>query len=349
MTFGTRETCCPVLPDPFLQTGISRPIVKDGVDRINPMKALVTGGAGFIGSNLVDALIAKGATVEIVDDLSTGREENLEGALLEGAVLHVEDISTSSRIDEIVTGFEPNVVFHLAAQMDVRRSVTDPAFDANTNVVGTIRLLSAAAEAACSKFIFASTGGAIYGEGAGRALPFAEDAELLPIAPYGQSKAAAESYVSLFNRTSQLEGTSLRFGNVYGPRQDPAGEAGVIAIFLGRAIEDHPLVIFGDGEQTRDYVFVNDVVDAFLAASESPPGTFNIATGEETSVNQLVEAIRQSLRDRDVEVIHGAAREGEVSAIYLDASQAKSKLGWSVKTGLPEGLEITLESLLAKG
>jgi len=309
------------------------------------VKALVTGGAGFIGSNLVDALIAKGAQVEVIDDLSTGREENLAGAIGAGAVLHVEDIASGERIPEIVASLEPDVVFHLAAQMDVRRSVTDPAFDATVNVTGTIRMLSAAADAGCPRFIFASTGGAIYGEGAGRPLPFTEDADRLPIAPYGQSKAAAEGYVSLFTRTGRLAGTSLRFGNVYGPRQDPAGEAGVIAIFLGRALEGRPLAVFGNGDQTRDYVFVGDVVEAFLAAAESPPGTFNIATGEETSVNRLVEMIGESFDDREVEVVHEEARDGEVEAIYLDASRAESELGWTPQTGLAEGLAETLESL----
>lgn len=309
------------------------------------MKALVTGGAGFIGSNLVDALIADGVTVEVIDDLSTGRRKNLELALANGAELHVEDVATSDRLGEIARALRPDVIYHLAAQMDVRRSVDDPAFDATTNVIGTIRMLSAAVDANCRKFVFASTGGAIYGEGAGRTLPFSEDAELLPIAPYGQSKAAAEGYVSLFTRTGRLEGTSLRFGNVYGPRQDPSGEAGVIAIFLGRALEGKPLVIFGDGQQTRDYVFVADVVAAFLAAAKGPPGTFNIATGRETSVNEVVRVIRESLDDRDLEVEYEVAREGEVSAIYLDASQAGSTLGWSQTTELPQGVAVTLDEL----
>ena len=313
------------------------------------MKALVTGGAGFIGSNLVDALIARGDEVEVIDDLSTGRRENLDQAIDAGAVLHVEDIATSERIPEIVAAFGPDVVFHLAAQMDVRRSVADPAFDASVNVVGTVRMLSAAADGDCPRFVFASTGGAIYGEGADRPLPFAEDAEILPIAPYGQSKAAAEGYVTQFTRTGRLEGTSLRFGNVYGPRQDPKGEAGVIAIFLGRALDGQALAVFGSGEQTRDYVFVGDVVAAFLAASVSPPGTFNIATGEETSVNRLVEMIDELFDDREVEVIHEEARDGEVESIYLDASLASSGLGWSPGTTLAEGLARTVDSLKPPG
>lgn len=313
------------------------------------MKALVTGGAGFIGSNLVDALIARGDEVEVIDDLSTGRRENLDQAVDAGAVLHVEDIATSDRIPEIVAAFEPDVVFHLAAQMDVRRSMADPAFDASVNVVGTVRMLSAAADADCPRFVFASTGGAIYGEGADRPLPFAEDAEILPIAPYGQSKAAAEGYVTQFTRTGRLEGTSLRFGNVYGPRQDPKGEAGVIAIFLGRALDGQTLAVFGSGEQTRDYVFVGDVVAAFLAASENPPGTFNIATGEETSVNRLVEMIDELFDDREVEVVHEEARDGEVESIYLDASLAGSGLGWSPGTTLADGLARTVDSLRTPG
>ena len=308
------------------------------------MKALVTGGAGFIGSNLVDALVAAGSQVEVIDDLSTGRRENLDGALAAGATLHVEDISSSERIPGILQAFKPDVVFHLAAQMDVRRSVSDPAFDASVNVVGTIRMLSAAADAGCPRFVFASTGGAIYGEGAGRDLPFSEHAERLPIAPYGQSKAAAEEYVGLFTRTGRLEGSCLRFGNVYGPRQDPTGEAGVIAIFLGRALDGKPLTVFGDGGQTRDYVFVGDVVEAFLTAASGPAGTYNIATGEETSVNRLVEMIAELFDDREVEVVHEQAREGEVAAIYLDASRAGSDLGWSPRTKLSGGLRETLGS-----
>src|SRR5262245_2773841 len=233
------------------------------------MKALVTGGAGFIGSNLVDALLARGDEAIVVDDLSTGRRENLEGALAGGATLVEVDIREREALADVAREQRPEAVFHLAAQIDVRKSVADPAFDASINVGGTANVLEAARAAGSPRVVFSSTGGAIYGEGEGQRLPLAEGAPIAPMAPYGQSKAAGEGYLSLYRRLYGLSSVSLRLGNVYGPRQDPLGEAGVIAIFCGRLLAGQRPTVYGDGRQTRDYIHVDDVVAALLAAGES--------------------------------------------------------------------------------
>jgi UDP-glucose 4-epimerase len=216
------------------------------------VRCLVTGGAGFIGSNLVDALLARGEQVTVVDDLSTGRRENLDRALAGGAELVEADVRDLDGMVKLAGQLEPELVFHLAAQIDVRRSVSDPAFDADVNVGGTASILEAARAAGTRRFVFVSTGGAIYGEGAGKELPLGEEAAAEPLAPYGQSKLAAEGYLSLYRRLYGLSGVILRLGNVYGPRQDPLGEAGVIAIFCGRLRESKPPTVFGDGTQPRD-------------------------------------------------------------------------------------------------
>ncbi|MDX6663701.1 MAG: UDP-glucose 4-epimerase, partial [Solirubrobacterales bacterium] len=226
------------------------------------MISLVTGGAGFIGSNLVDALLDVGDEVLVLDDLSTGRRENLESGLARGAQLVVADVTDGEAVVELVRERRIDRVFHLAAQIDVRRAVAEPAFDARVNVEGTINVLEAARAGGVGRFVFVSTGGAIYGEGEGKALPLGEDTECLPKAPYGQSKYAAEGYVELYAREHGLSAVSLRLANVYGPRQDPLGEAGVVAIFCGRLEEGRAPVIYGDGRQTRDYVYVGDVVAA---------------------------------------------------------------------------------------
>ena len=230
-----------------------------------PMRALVTGGAGFIGSNLVDALLARGDEVTVLDDLSTGHRENLDGA--DRAELVEGDIRDGAGVADLVARTEPEVIFHLAAQIDVRKSVADPAFDARTNVEGTINVLQAAQAAGVPRVVNTSSGGAIYGEG--RTIPAPEDHPVAPEAPYGLSKFCAEQYCEIFNRLHGLSTVSLRYGNVYGPRQDPLGEAGVIAIFCGKLLEGAPATIFGDGRQTRDYVYVGDVVEANLLAAES--------------------------------------------------------------------------------
>jgi UDP-glucose 4-epimerase len=307
------------------------------------MKALVTGGAGFIGSHLVDALLARGDEVVAVDDLSTGRRENLEAALGAGAVLVEADVTDREGLGRAFTD-PPEAVLHLAAQIDVRRSVSDPAFDLDVNVGGTLNLLALSAEAGVGRFVLASTGGAIYGEGAGRDLPLDESAECLPDAPYGQSKHAAEGYVSLYGRLHGLLGTALRLGNVYGPRQDPHGEAGVVAIFCGALDGDGTPRVFGDGRQTRDYVYVGDVVDAFLAAVDSDrTGVYNIGTGVETSVLELGERLARAY-GRGFAPEHAPERPGEVQRIALDPSLAARELGWSASIHIDQGLALTAES-----
>ena len=309
------------------------------------MKALVTGGAGFIGSNLVDALLARGDAVTVVDDLSTGRRENLDGALAAGAELAELDIRDAAALAELVAAARPEIVFHLAAQIDVRKSLADPAFDAAINVGGTANVLEAARAAGSPRIVFVSTGGAIYGEGAGKALPLGEDAPIEPFSAYGQSKFAAEGYLALYERLYGVSGVSLRLGNVYGPRQDPLGEAGVIAIFCGRLRADERPTVFGDGKQTRDYIYVGDVVAAALAAAESEAsGPINIGTGIETDVLELAARLGE-LGDGDFEPQFAPPREGEVQRISIDPARAAAELGWKAEMGLAEGLRTTLDSL----
>ncbi len=310
------------------------------------MKALVTGGAGFIGSNLVDALLARGDEVAVVDDLSTGRRENLEGALGAGATLAEADIRDLPAIEGAVVEAKPEVVFHLAAQIDVRKSVADPAFDASINVGGTANVLEAARAGGARRIVFTSTGGAIYGEGDGQALPLAEDAPLAPEAPYGQSKFAAEGYLSLYERLHGLSSVSLRLGNVYGPRQDPLGEAGVIAIFCGRLKAGGRPTVFGDGRQTRDYIYVGDVVSAALAAAGSEAtGAINVGTGIETDVLELARLLGELGGADGFEPELAPARPGEVQRISIDPSRAERELGWKPQMGLEEGLRVTLDSI----
>ena len=310
------------------------------------MRSLVTGGAGFIGSNLVDALLAGGDEVTVVDDLSTGRRGNLEGALAAGAELVELDIRDGEALGRLAAEKRPERIFHLAAQIDVRKSLTDPFFDAAINVGGTANVLDAARGCECGRVVFVSTGGAIYGEGEGQQLPLAEDAPIAPLAAYGQSKYAAEGYLALYERLYGLSGISLRLGNVYGPRQDPLGEAGVIAIFCGVLREGGQPTVFGDGSQTRDYIYVGDVVAAALAAAASDvTGPVNIGTGRETSVLDLVDALRELGGREDFEAKLAPARPGEVQRITLDASRAERELGWRAETGLEDGLRLTLGSL----
>jgi UDP-glucose 4-epimerase len=253
------------------------------------VKALVTGGAGFIGSHLADELIARGDEVAVLDDLSSGRRGNLASAMSAGATLAIIDVTDRQAVLDMAEAFRPDVIFHLAAQIDVRRSVTDPAFDARVNIAGTANVLEAARLSGAERFVLTSTGGAIYGEGDGRPLPLNEDEPALPLSPYGQSKLSAEGYVGLYRRLYGLDGVSLRFGNVYGPRQDPHGEAGVVAIFCGKLRAGERPAVFGTGEQTRDYIYVVDTVNAILAAAAGTgPGSFNVGTGREASVLELV-------------------------------------------------------------
>jgi UDP-glucose 4-epimerase len=310
------------------------------------MRTLVTGGAGFIGSNLSDALLARGDEVIVVDDLSTGRRENLDRALANGATLVEADIRDRAALEEITGRERPEVIFHLAAQIDVRKSIADPAFDAAINIGGTANVLEAARAAEARRVVFSSTGGAIYGEGEGQQLPLAEDAPLAPEAPYGQSKFAGEGYLSLFERLYGLSTIPLRLGNVYGPRQDPLGEAGVVAIFCGRLREGKQPTVFGDGKQTRDYIYVGDVVAAMLAAAESEAtGPVNIGTGVETDVLELVSALGELGGDGGFKPEFAPPRTGEVARISIDPARAASELGWTPRMGLKEGLRVTLASI----
>jgi UDP-glucose 4-epimerase len=307
------------------------------------MKVLVTGGAGFIGSNLVDALLARGDEVVVLDDLSTGRRENLDGAIQNGATLAEVDIREAGAVTDLVGRTKPDVIFHLAAQIDVRRSVADPAVDARINVEGTANMLSAAQAHGVRRFVNTSTGGAIYGEG--RQLPAPEDHPSAPEAPYGLSKWCAEQYCAIFTRMHGLSTVSLRYGNVYGPRQDPLGEAGVIAIFCGKLLDGGRATIFGDGTQTRDYVYVDDVVDSNLRAAEADAtGPINIGLGRQKSVLDIVEVLNEQAPD-GFQPEHAPPRPGEVQHIALDPSRAREELGWEAKVELEEGLRRTLDSL----
>jgi UDP-glucose 4-epimerase len=310
------------------------------------MRCLVTGGAGFIGSNLVDALVVRGDEVMVVDDLSTGRRANLEGALAAGAELLELDIRDGQALSEVAADRKPEAIFHLAAQIDVRKSLEDPAFDAAVNVGGTANMLEAASEAGTGRVVFISTGGAIYGEGAGKALPLDESAAIAPLSAYGQSKYAAEGYLALYERLYGVSGMALRLGNVYGPRQDPLGEAGVVAIFCGKLRDGGRPTVFGDGTQTRDYIYVGDIVDAALAAAASDyVGAVNIGTGTEVSVLDLIEVLRELGDNGEFEAEFVGPRPGEVQRIALDAGLAGQVLGWTAKTDLREGMRLTLESI----
>ncbi|MFL5910380.1 MAG: NAD-dependent epimerase/dehydratase family protein [Gaiellaceae bacterium] len=295
------------------------------------MRAIVTGGAGFIGSNLVDFLLARGDEAHALDDLSKGSRENVAPA----AELHVADIREP---DAVFDSVRPEVVFHLAAQADVRASVEQPAIDAEVNVLGTIRILEAARRHG-AKIVFASSGGAAYGECDG---PAPESAPLRPLAPYGTSKVCGEEYLATWNRLYGTEHVALRLGNVYGPRQMPHGEAGVVAIFMGLLRDGGNPTIFGEGLQTRDYVYVGDVVDAMLRALERPGGVYNVGTGVETSVVALYDAIRTAA-GIDREPAFAPARLGELQRSVLDVSLAERELGWRPGRTLADGLAATWE------
>jgi UDP-glucose 4-epimerase len=290
----------------------------------------VTGGAGFIGSHVVDALLARWDEVHVLDNLSTGKRQNVP----EGVHVHEADIRHDAvRVFEEV---KPEVCFHLAAQADVRVSVEDPGFDADVNIIGTVQVLEAARKHG-TKVVFSSTGGAIYGE---CEAPASEDHPRTPLSQYGVSKLAGEEYVAAYNRLYETAHVSLRFGNVYGPRQDPKGEAGVVAIFMKRLREGGTPRIFGDGTQTRDYVYVGDVVAATLAATEYAGGVVNVGTGIETSVLELYERT-QRVAGVEREPEFADARPGELNRSVLDASLAKRELGWEPQHSLDEGLAAT--------
>jgi UDP-glucose 4-epimerase len=364
------------------------------------MKILVTGGAGFIGSNVVDALVREGHEVAILDNLSTGRKENLNP----DAKFHNVDITDFEGVEKVFKDFKPEILYHLAAQIDVRKSVSDPVFDGMINVLGSINLFKLSVEYGVKRVIFSSTGGALYGEPL--KLPATEDTPVEPLSPYGVSKYCGENYLNYFKRLyggdryaplrfahddgegrlsggdrdtplrsahdvkegrlsggdqyaqitssqddekGRLPGGShgferviLRYANVYGPRQDPLGEAGVIAIFIGKILKGEQPIIYGDGTQTRDYIFVEDVVRANLLALTGKEGTYNIGTGIETSINKLVEILSEVF-GKKIEPIYADERPGEVKRIALDGTLAKEVLGFVPHYSLYEGIKKTIE------
>jgi UDP-glucose 4-epimerase len=296
------------------------------------VRAIVTGGAGFIGSHVVDALLARGDEVAVVDSLVRGREANVPA----GAELHVRDIREP--LDDLFDAVRPEAVLHLAAQADVRVSVERPVDDADINVLGTVRVLEAARRHG-AQVVFSSTGGAIYGE---CDEPAREDSPCEPLSPYGTAKLAAEEYLRSYNRLHGTKHVSLRYGNVYGPRQDPHGEAGVVAIFLGALSRGEQAKIFGDGRQTRDYVYVGDVARATLSALGQDGGVFNVGTGRETSVVELYELCAR-VAGSDTPAEHAAARLGELQRSFLDPELAARELGFSAMVELEDGLRATLD------
>jgi UDP-glucose 4-epimerase len=298
------------------------------------VRVVVTGGAGFVGSHVAEALLARGDDVHVLDNLSTGSREKVP----DGAELHVGDIRSDAA--SVFERARPEVCFHLAAQADVNTSVSRPDFDADVNVLGTVRLLEAA-RAADAKMVFTSTGGAIYGE---CLAPAGEDRERLPISPYGVSKLAGEEYLAGWNRLHGTNHVALRLANVYGPRQEATLEGGVIAIFLERMAAGEPVRIFGDGGQTRDFVYVADVVDAALAAVDHPGGVLNVGTGVETSINELFGACAL-VTGYGNEPEHDAARAGDILRSVIDPGRALAELGWASRRSLEDGLRETWASL----
>jgi len=294
------------------------------------VRAIVTGGAGFIGSHVVDALIARGDEVAVIDSLVHGRRENVAAA----AELHVRDIREP--LDDVFDEVRPEAVYHLAAQADVRVSVERPVEDAEVNVLGTVRILECA-RAHGAQVVFASTGGAIYGE---CEVAATEESPREPLSPYGTAKLAAEEYLASFNRLYGTRHVALRYGNVYGPRQDPHGEAGVVAIFLGALVRGEQARIFGDGLQTRDYVYVGDVARATTSTLGQDSGVFNVGTGRETSVVELYELCAR-VAGSDAPAEHAPARLGELQRSFLDPTRAADSLGFAAMVGLEDGLRAT--------
>lgn len=304
------------------------------------MKCLVTGGAGFIGSTLVDRLLAEDHEIDVIDDLSTGSLGNLAAARAEGGKafrFHQADIRAAEIVD-VIGRIRPEVVFHLAAQADVRVSVARPVFDAEVNIIGSLNVLEGARTGGASKVVFASSGGTIYGDPPAEALPLKESQPQTPVSPYGVAKKTVGDYLRAYRELHDLEFTALALANVYGPRQDPHGEAGVVAIFAERLLAGQTCQVFGTGEQTRDFVFVDDVVDAFARAAERGGGLLlNIGTGMETSVNRLYE-VMAAVAGRSGAPEHAEARPGELARSSLDPAKASIHLGWKPWTSLEDGL-----------
>ncbi len=303
-----------------------------------PTRVLVTGGAGFIGSHLVNSLLDSGYAVAVVDNLTTGRLRNLSHQ----ATFHHAALN-DARIDQIIQRERPEIVFHLAAQSSVRQSAVDPVADADSNVLGTIRLISAAASEGVAKFIFSSTGGAIYGNP--ETIPCNEDTPVHPLTPYALSKHVGELYLELFNQTYGLDYTILRYANVYGPGQNPHGEAGVVAIFAGMMLEGKRPNIYGDGLQERDFVYVSDVVAANLAAIRRGHGrTYNIGSGERVTIGRIY-SLLQDITGFDQEPAYRPRRAGEVLNIALDSGRAARELGWRPQVSLEEGMRLTIDHI----
>jgi UDP-glucose 4-epimerase len=295
------------------------------------MKILVTGGAGFIGSWVADAFISEGHEVLIIDDLSSGIKENIpkEADFIKG------DIRERELLEKVFYDYRPDIVDHHAAQMDVRRSVENPVFDAQVNIIGTLNLLELSIRYRIKRFIFASTGGAIYGEP--EDLPADEKTPPMPISPYGASKYAVEKYLGYYKAVYGFDYIALRYANVYGPRQNPHGEAGVVAIFCNKVLSRKACLIFGDGNQTRDYVFVGDVAKANMMSINAPVASYNIGTGIETSVNDLVKVLRK-VSGNEFKVEYAPPRLGEVQRISLDINLANRVFGWSPSVSLEDGI-----------
>jgi UDP-glucose 4-epimerase len=309
------------------------------------VRSLVTGGAGFIGSALVDRLLAEGHSVEVVDDLSTGSLANLaEARAVAGRRLTVHNLDVrSSEVVDLMVRHRPDVVFHLAAQADVRVSVAQPVFDAEVNVLGTLRVLEGARACGVPRVVFAASGGTLYGEPDAADLPVKEALAHRPLSPYGVAKKAAIDYLVAYRELHALEFSALALANVYGPRQNPHGEAGVVAIFAERLLRGQPVTIYGDGEQTRDFVYVDDVVDAFVRGATRGGGLVcNIGTGHETSVNALYRAMASQVTT-EITPEYAPLRQGELLRSSLDPGRAGIQLGWKSWTDLNTGLRAVLD------
>jgi UDP-glucose 4-epimerase len=300
------------------------------------MKVMVTGGAGFIGSHLVDRLIQEGHEAVVVDNLSTGKRKHVNRA----ARFYKLDVQ-SPRLERVFRKERPSVLMHLAAQMDIRRSVEDPIFDAQSNILGTINVLEQAVRHGSRKVVFASSGGAIYGEQ--EVFPAPESHPTRPLSPYGISKLAGEFYLAYYQQHSGIQYVSLRYSNVYGPRQDPHGEAGVVAIFTQKMLSGEQPIVNGTGRQTRDFVFVEDVVDAHLAVmGQGVQGCYNVGVDEETSINELF-GMLADLTKSESKQVHGPAKKGEQARSVVDSTKLRQELGWEPRTLLSEGLSRTVE------
>jgi UDP-glucose 4-epimerase len=308
------------------------------------MRILVTGGAGFIGSHTVDALVASGADeVSVLDDLSFGKRSQVNAK----AVLYQTDLREAGAVASVVERTRPEIIFHLAASKDVRRSVANPANDAQVNLLGFLHLMEAARKNGLQRVVFSSTGGAIYGEQS--ELPSTEDHPSRPVSPYGVAKLATESYLFFYKAQYGIDYLALRFGNVYGPRQDPYGEAGVVAIFCGRMVAGKPVTIYGDGKQTRDYVYVGDVVRATVAAGKSAASgiSINIGTGIETNVNDLYSTLAR-IADFPIKPQYGPPRPGEQKRSVISSARAAKVLGWRAEEKLEDGLRETFQYVKAQ-